>query len=835
MRTAYPLIEGWHIRQLDTASPDIPALMREAAEPDDRWLTASMPAQVHEILLAHNRISDPHIGKNAADSAWVGEKDWAYACSFASPAPGGGPALLRFGGVDTFASVYLNGKHLGTFDNMFRQYAVDVKEHLAPAGNPNVLLIVFDAPLRVLREVQVPPEHQGKLDKHKYIRKAANDFGSYLGARPHSVKVGVYRDVVLDVMDRTWIEDVCVRTDLSKNLKQANVKVLTQIGGASGCAIDWALTDPDGHAVARGSVDAGSGSFEIPVPDPKLWWPHTHGQPNLYQLTTTLTNRGERMDQRVVTFGIRDVQVGLEDPATGEKRFQFRVNGQLLFLQGACWAPIEGMTHCWRPDRAKRLLDLAEHGHMNLMRVWAGGHVPPDEFYTECDRRGIFIWQDFMFEYGMYPAGIPAFDENCRAEVTDIIRQLRNHPSILLWVGGNENHMGWNFRFNTAPSIGRELFDKIIPEACATLDPARHYHPSSPFGGRIANWPLEGDWHDYSTLNYSHQSSVPTFISELGRVSAPAIGNMRRFLSEEELWPAGHDPVIRSPGQAAWPPMWQYRSVDGSWDKIGPIEEFCEPSAAEDLIRVLGTAHGEYLQRTVERLRRGQPDGSSTGGRRCGGNMVWRLNDAWPILYWSMIDYYLEPKIPYYFLRRAYAPVQVSFEQTPDLLAVWVVNDSTDVISGTVRVKRMRFDGTVLGELAADARLQPGESRRCIDTVDLGLISLRDEFLLASFGTVEATHLLQGERYLHLPRPTLKMQRVEDRIEIATDRFARQVMLGIPGSSGAVFEDNFFDMPPGSRRSIGVIDAAGGNAISVCAVNAEPVQVPYSAKSTRRT
>lgn len=196
--------------------------------------------------------------------------------------------------------------------------------------------------------------------------------------------------------------------------------------------------------------------------------------------------------------GVRDVRTVLFDADTGEACFRFEVNGTPIFLRGANWIPVEGMTHCWDGERAMRLLDLAEHAEMNVLRVWGGGYVPPDEFYDECDRRGILVWQDFMFEYGMHPAGHPGFDENCRAEVEGIVRRLRNHPCILLWVGGNENYMGWDFRVGGEPSIGRELLEEIIPAVCARLDGTRHYHPSSPYGGSEANWPLEGDWHDYT-------------------------------------------------------------------------------------------------------------------------------------------------------------------------------------------------------------------------------------------------------------------------------------------------------------------------------------------------
>ena len=152
-------------------------------------------------------------------------------------------------------------------------------------------------------------------------------------------------------------------------------------------------------------------------------------------------------------------------------------------------------------------------------------------------------------------------------------------------------------------------------------------------------WPsTHGTPHLYRLDVRLGDSSRPLYASEVGRASAPSLASMRRFLSEEELWPEGFDPAIRRPGQAAWPPMWQYRSVGGSWDKVGPLERFCDPKTPEELIRVLGTAHGEYLSERVERQRRGVPDGKPDGNRRCWGNMVWRLNDSWPILYWAVID-----------------------------------------------------------------------------------------------------------------------------------------------------------------------------------------------------
>jgi hypothetical protein len=767
------------------------------------------------------------VGRHAAESAWVGQRNWAYACRFKGPDSPSGPVFLRFDGIDTLATAYVNGTEIGRFDNMYRRYTVDVRSRLAAPGKDNLLTLVFPSPVRYLENLPPNPEFSD-LPKHKFLRKCHSDFGSYLGARPDAVKVGVFRDVALDVPGRSWIEDVWVRPELTNNYDRATLHVRVDWRGTP-CRLRWSLAVPSGAEVAGGESALGkeAAEFAIEVDRPRLWWPATQGKAELYALHVSLADGSSRLDQQIVRFGIRSIRPVLKDPHTGEHRFRFDINGQPVFLRGACWAPLEGMTHCWNSARAKRLLDLMELGRMNVVRVWGEGHIPPQEFYEECDRRGILVWQDFMFGYGMHPSGYEPFDANCGAEIEDMIRRLRNHPCVLLWGGGNENHMGWDFQRGGRPTIGNRLFAEIMPEACSRLDPDRLFHPSSPFGGPQPNWPLEGDWHDYTTLKFCPEASVPLFASEVGRVSAPSLRSMKRFLSDEEIWPSDHSPAIRSPGQAAWPPMWQYRSVDGSWDKVGALEQYCDPASAGELIRVLGTSHGEYLRDRVERERRGVPDGGVDGDRRCWGNMVWRLNDSWPIIYWSVVDYYLEPKIAFYYLCRAYDPVLVSFERTADWIAVWIVNDSPQPVSGTLIASRRQFGGKTLGELTAEVSLQPGEARRCLKLSDLGTPQLRNEFLQASFAGREVSCLLIGERYLHLPPCQLRARAFDGQIELMADRFARQVAFEMEDCTGAVFEDNYFDLPPGQKRTVRVLERAGGKRVQIRAVNSEPVLVQF--------
>ena len=526
-----------------------------------------------------------------------------------------------------------------------------------------------------------------------------------------------------------------------------------------------------------------------------------------------------------MSVGFRKIEQYLLNESTGEARFGFKVNGKLIFLKGVGWAPLEGMTQVWDRERAVRQIDMAIAANMNLFRMWAGGNPPPRWFYEECDRKGVMVWQDFYIGHHAPPAHEPDFVANVVGEVEDMVKRLRNHASIFIWVGGNENHMGWEFSHNYEPMPGRELFEKTMREVVAEHDPTRPYHPSSPWGGPFSNYALQGDWHDYTTIKYVPLASVPLFGSELCRVSPPPVSSMKRYLTDEEIWPEGFEFKIRKPGEISWPPMWQYRTAGNAWDKVGRIERYCEPESAEDLVRVLGTAHGEYMQDRIERQRRGVPDGEPDGDRRSWGAMLWRLNDSWPVIYMSVIDYYLEPKIPYYFVKRAFEPVLVSFEQTADRIHVWVVNDSPKPVSGTLTLRKMDFRGETLNEMSVPVTLNPGESRRCLDETPMRSVVLRRQFLTAEFNGHKAIHLVEAERYLHLPDAKLKVRKVAGGIEITSDVFARQVAIEAAGVAGAVFSDNHFDMLPGETRVVKVLEAAGAESLRVQAVNAGAVSV----------
>ncbi|MFC1633739.1 glycoside hydrolase family 2 TIM barrel-domain containing protein [Planctomycetota bacterium] len=827
LRKRQVLKTGWLIKQLNGESYDVSALTEAARNPDETWLRTEMPKQVADVLLHYDRIADPHVGKNAADCDWIWQQDWAYATTFVTPS-GVGPVWLRLMGVDTIAVVYVNGQEIGRCNNMFRRYTFDIRSELKENGD-NVLLVVFTGPAKELVRIEREVKLEHSIAATKYMRKSHCDFNNYLGARPNFMKVGIFREVILDVPANTWLEDTAIYPTLSDDLKQADVQVILDARGPN-ARVRYTLTDGGGELVIQGEANTADRQFSFTVNQPRLWWPHTHGEPYLYTLTLEVRRGASLLDAKQVKVGFRKVEHVTLDENTGEARFAFKINNRQIYLKGAGWAPLEGMSHIWDRQRSDRQIALGKQANMNLFRMWAEGSIPPPHWYEACDEQGILVWQDLYFGYGIDPFHEPDFRANAEAEIADTIKRLRNHPSIFLWVGGNENLMGWEFAKGYGTIPNRHFCEEVIPSLVKQCDPTRPFHPSSPWGGPYSNYPLRGDWHDYTTVKFVPLSSVPLFNSELCRVSPPSVTNLRRYMTDAELWPEGFEFAVDRPGKITWPEMWEYRSAGSAWDKIGAIERFCDPQNAADLVRVLGTAHGEYWQQRVEQQRRGALLGMPDGNRRCWGSMVWRLNDAWPITYMSAIDYYLEPKICYYYLKRAFSPVLVSFEQTADKIFVWVINDSLEPVAGTLTLTKMDFQGRQPETLSRYVHVNPGDAERCLDATPLRTIVKNREFLKAELNGRIVTHLVNAERYLHLPQATLEVKVFDDEIQIATDLFAHQVTLAFPGVTGAVFEDNFFDMILGQKRSIGIHHNPGADAVTVSAINADTVTIALEKK-----
>ena len=201
------------------------------------------------------------------------------------------------------------------------------------------------------------------------------------------------------------------------------------------------------------------------------------------------------LDMRSQRIGLRSVKLLRERDAQGES-FEFQVNGKPLWAVGANWIPDHCFPSIVTRARLRSQLERALDMNMNMLRIWGGGVYESDDFYELCDELGLLVWQDFPFACSYVPDG-EAEQAVLRTEAEVNIRRLRNHASLVLWCGNNENLTMWHSKWGRpAPQpsryYGERLYDGTLPAAVQRLDAERPYIASSPIGG--ATWSGPSAW-----------------------------------------------------------------------------------------------------------------------------------------------------------------------------------------------------------------------------------------------------------------------------------------------------------------------------------------------------
>jgi hypothetical protein len=492
----------------------------------------------------------------------------------------------------------------------------------------------------------------------------------------------------------------------------------------------------------------------------------------------------------------------------------FEVNGVPVRLWGGNWVSPDWVTTVWNPDKVERLFEIAENAHFNAFRVWGVVEAPHDDFYEQADRRGFLLWQDFT--------ALPLLPDEvsraiCREQAAHLIARLKHHPSILIWCGGNEAAM-WNECEFGGPGgewPGRVPAELDVGQVCEELDAARFYLPNSPYHGIDANDPKHWDTHGYTNVWYVPGYDDLVFASEDTRIAAPPLRSLKRFFAPGDLWPEDYSPAYTHGNEHPWPESWMRYTTSLSWRKTGPVEQFYDATSPAELVYRLGMAESLYYRDTIERQRRGRPAGEDADRRTCGGYLVWKYNDSWPQIYSGKVDYFLEPYIPYYAIRRAYAPLLLSFE-VGAYVWLWAVNDTTTPVAGQVTIQLFHLhENAVKQEIVRQVQVGPGQSAVVVRLDQAGIGTFhRDHVFHACLRDAEgrviarAHALADIERRIVFPDARLDVQVVDGALVIAADRFARSVVLEGDADGdefGWVFEDNWFDLLPAETKIVRVL------------------------------
>ncbi|MFE9726585.1 glycoside hydrolase family 2 protein [Streptomyces sp. NPDC005794] len=711
-----PLHDGWTLR----ADSAVPVGLPTGGVP------AAVPGCVHTDLLAAGLIDDPYLDDNEKRLGWIGRTDWTYRTTFDWADDGHTYTDLCFDGLDTVATVLLNGTEVGSTANQHRGYRFPVRQLLREGLN--TLDVRFTAPYTYAEALR---DKLGDLpgaysEPYPFIRKMACNFGWDWG--PTLVTSGIWRPVALESWTGPRIAEVKVLADLDGD-GVPRLAVTLDVDRAGDEELAASVSVVGAGAAVAFLVPAGEdhATVTFAVPDAEVWWPHSHGAQPLYDV--------------VVTLGGDDAwngRTGFRGVALERDAFRISVNDEPVFVRGVNWIPDDCFPARVTRQRISDRFDQAIAMGVNLIRVWGGGLYESDDFYELADEKGLLVWQDFPFACSAYPEEQPLYDE-VASEVRENLVRLAPHPSLVLWCGNNENlegHADWGWQEKLqGRTWGHAYYHELLPSLCAETDPTRPYWPGSPYSGSPElppNDPALGTvhlWEVWNRVDYTHYADTAhRFVAEFGFQGPPAYATLRRAVSG----PLGPDAPLLAHHQKA---------EDGDTKLLrGLGDHLPQPTSFDDWHWLTQLNQARAVAFGIRHFRSHSP--------YCMGAIVWQLNDCWPVVSWAAVDGDGRRKPLWYALRSAYADRLMAVRDG----ALHLVNDSARPWEGTLRLTRRSLDGVVL----AEETVVVGTAARAVTRVPLppSVAEPEDstrEVLVAELGELRAVEFYEEDTRLAMP------------------------------------------------------------------------------------
>ncbi|PSN75124.1 glycoside hydrolase [Corynespora cassiicola Philippines] len=830
----------------------------------DKYLPANdAPTEIHRDLLKNGKIADPFLDLNELSVRWVADETWTYRTTFPTPldySKDGVSTVLKFQGLDTYASVYLNGKLVLESENMFIEHRVHATE-LSKSDEDNVLEIVFDsARKRGLELVEKHKEHRFIVHQTEIsrgpVRKAQYHWGWDWG--PILLTCGPWKPVILETYANR-IEDVWVEYELSEDLKTAKGKIFLKLEGSGTAIVQINKDDKSIKKLELGEVSATQGahsaSFELDV---DLWWPRGYGPQSLYTVSATLIH-GTVVDQSCKSIGFRKVEL-IQEPDDFGTSFYFRINNIDIFAGGSCWIPTDSFLSQVTPEAYRAWIQLAADGNQAMVRVWGGGIYESDELYKAADEFGVLIWQDFAFACANYPA-YNSYLQSVETEARQNVRRLRNHPSLIIWAGNNEDYqiverygLQYDFKTDKDPQSwlktdfpARYIYEYLLPKVVAEEAKIVPYHPSSPFGNGTSTVlkvdPTVGDVHQWNVWHgtMSPYQQLPhmggRFVSEFGMEAYPHLETLEKSITND---------ADRYPGSMAMD--FRNKAIGHERRLVSYVaENFRIRYDLPSYTHLTQVMQADAMAWAYKSWRR---DWGSKGKRKNGGALVWQLNDCYPTMSWAVVDYYLVPKPAYYAIKREMEPIVVGVQRKfrnwtmrpadelwqrdtshIDMRSiweeiefdVWVASNKTESLRGTVVVKfiSVKTGETVLDAITQDVDIAANGTTEVIQSRKLELPEVKDanspfEISKADPFVIYASLSIGGRelaidvswpdpiKYLSFPDRGIDLKFSDDKkiVSVSASRPVKGFVFS--EKQGISLSDNGFDLLPGETRQISV-------------------------------
>lgn len=663
----------WTFKQGNLASSN------EYAEAND------LPTEIHRDLLKHGRIADPFLDLNELSVRWVGDETWTYRTTFAAPSDysvSGVRTVLRLEGLDTFASVYLNGEKILASNNTFIEHRIDVSGKLAQ--ETNALEIEFEsARKKGLELVEKYKDHRFIVHQTDVsrgpVRKAQYHWGWDWG--PILMTCGPWKPICIETYTGR-LSDLWVTYDLSKDLKSATVQASVQHEGHVCKVLFSVLNAATKETVVEDLVEVNSMNTSgrvqstLTINNLELWWPRGYGGQSLYRVQAEIVDvvQSPREPSRhsiAQRIGFRKVEL-VQEPDSHGTSFYFRINNIDIFCAGSCWIPADAFLTHVTPQDYRDWVELAANGNQAMLRVWGGGIYEADALYDAADECGMLVWQDFAFACANYPAD-PDYLESVAIEATQNLRRLRHHASLVIWAGNNEDYQiveryGLDYDVTDKDPQAwlktnfpaRYIYEHLLPEIVKTESPDVPYHPSSPFGNGKSSVltvdPTIGDVHQW---NMWHGTMEPyqrlpemggRFVSEFGMEAYPHLSTLSSCITK---------PKDRHPGSMAMD--FRNKAIGHERRLLSYVaDNFRLRYDLDRFTHLTQVMQADAMSWAYKSWRR---QWCTSGNRRCGGALVWQLNDCWPTISWAVVDYDRVPKPAFYAMKRAMASISVGVQR----------------------------------------------------------------------------------------------------------------------------------------------------------------------------
>ena len=759
------------------------------ATDEQQFLSATVPGCQWLDLMDNGIIDDPFVGVNERKYQWVNDKDYEYAKKFKVSAENINADKIELvcKRLDTICVLFINDKIIGEANNCHNKHEFNIKEYLKVGEN--AIKIVFKSCKKYVSEkyAEIPtPVNSNGQNGIVHVRKPQCHFGWDWG--PILTPIGIADDIYIDFI-------------FDKKIGDLNAKaVKTEDGYIIFAHCDncdkITLKCPNGETYFSLGADA-----EFKIDNPMLWWTYELSgkkeQP-LYTVTAEMTNKNAEHFDVSKRLGLRTIELNRERDEYG-RNFQFFLNGVPIFAKGANYIPPDSFATRFDKRKLNDLLDAVIFSNMNMIRVWGGGYYADDALLDECDRRGILIWQDFMFACQAYPFFLPDFLDNVLAEVKYNVSRISSHPCLAIWCGNNEieaAHYAW-IRMSNYIEWTEKFFYHILPDTIKQYDDVTPYTPGSPVGtahNKNVNADFAGDthlwavWHGLKPMKY-YRKRMTRFCSEYGFESLPCFSTLKTYAKPNEYDLSGEVQKL-------------HQKCFGGNDKMlyYIATRFYLSDDIENLIYLSQITQQECIADATEHWRRNKG--------RCNGSLYWQLNDCWQTCSWSSYDYLGGYKALQYKAKDFNAPLSVSIEDGKKEIRLYVLNDLTEEKDVEVEYVIFSFDGTysVSDRRTIKVEAVKNELAFCIPNRQ---IKPREQGLAVRLFTngelvMQKTHLMLPEKKLNLPKSDVNLttEIVDNKLRITLSSSVYQRLVMVENDNVAHFSDNYFDLLPNEIKVI---------------------------------